>query len=72
MIFSSKLEVKKACSPFEGGFEVLKAHKLYANTKKCEFGQTQVSYLGHAVSPQGMAVDQAKIQAMIDWPIPIN
>lgn len=50
--------------------EVLVAHKLYANMKKCEFGQPQVSYLGHMVSAQGVEVDQIKIQALVDWPIP--
>lgn len=52
--------------------EILVAHKLYANMKKCEFGQSQVSYLGHVVSAQGVEVDQSKIQAMVDWPTPKN
>ena len=32
----------------------------------------QVSYLGHVVSAQGVALDQSKIQALVEWPIPKN
>lgn len=52
--------------------EILTAHKRNANMKKCEFGQPLVSYLGHVVSAQGVEVDQSKVQAMVDWPIPRN
>jgi hypothetical protein len=37
---------------------------------KCQFGVLRVSYLGHIISEQGVAVDPAKIQAVIDWPPP--
>ena len=30
----------------------------------------EVDYLGHIVSGRGVAVDQSKVQAMWDWPIP--
>lgn len=37
---------------------------------KCYFGQKYVGYLGHVISGNGVAVDQDKIQAVLDWPIP--
>ena len=37
---------------------------------KCQFGVLRVSYLGHIISEQGVAVDPAKIQAVVDWPQP--
>ncbi|KAH9699699.1 hypothetical protein KPL71_024465 [Citrus sinensis] len=51
---------------------ILQANSLYANRKKCEFGRTQVAYLGHIISRQGVAVDPSKIQAMNSWPTPTN
>ena len=50
--------------------EILEAHHLFAKKKKCEFGQTSLAYLGHVISASGVSVDKAKIQAMIDWPLP--
>ncbi|KAL5578650.1 hypothetical protein UlMin_011092 [Ulmus minor] len=48
------------------------ANSLYVNRKKCEFGRTQVAYLGHIISEQGVAADPSKIQAMNSWPTPTN
>ena len=48
----------------------LRTHKLYVNKKKCQFAQMEVSYLGHVISKEGIAVDQEKIQAILKWPKP--
>jgi len=50
--------------------DILKKNQLFAKKSKCQFGVTEVAYLGHVVSAQGVAVDQNKIQAVIDWPVP--
>lgn len=47
-------------------FNVLSDHKLYANQKKCAFEQSQIHYLGHWVSCQGVQADGSKIQAMVE------
>ena len=47
---------------------LLAAHQLYAN-KKCEFGKSEVAYLGHVISAKGVAMDTSKVQAMLDWPL---
>lgn len=49
---------------------LLKQQRLYANNKKCEFGKQEVSYLGHIISQGGVAVDHAKVQALMAWPKP--
>ena len=39
---------------------------------KCKFAQRSVAYLGHIISEQGVSTDPAKVQAILDWPIPSN
>ncbi|KAJ3685964.1 hypothetical protein LUZ61_015128 [Rhynchospora tenuis] len=53
-------------------FQVLSENQLFAKRSKCEFGLSQIEYLGHIISAQGVATDPNKIQAMISWPIPRN
>lgn len=50
--------------------EVLEAHCLFTNEKKCQFGQSQLEYLGHVISGQGVAADRSKVKAMLDWLVP--
>jgi len=49
---------------------IMEEHSLYANASKCEFGLTEILYLGHVISAQGVQVHQEKIQAILDWPPP--
>lgn len=42
------------------------------NRKKCEFGRYKVAYLGHVISAQGVAVDDDKVRAILDWKTPRN
>ncbi|KAD7479276.1 hypothetical protein E3N88_02412 [Mikania micrantha] len=51
-------------------FHVLAQEKLYGNLEKCDFFTSQVTFLGYVVSDQGIQVDDRKIQAICDWPIP--
>lgn len=52
--------------------QTLASHRLYANMKKCEIGKEKVAYLGHVISALGVEVDASKVQAMINWPVPLN
>lgn len=49
---------------------LLKEHQLFANLKKCTFGQIQLKYLGHIISGEGVAADPKKLIVMMEWPIP--
>ena len=45
----------------------LQTKKLYAKFKKCEFCLDKIFFLGHTVSKEEVAVDPAKIKAVISW-----
>lgn len=50
--------------------QTLRDHELYAKFSKCEFWLTHVAFLGHVISGEGISVDLAKIEAVINWPRP--
>jgi len=62
-------DVESHIQHLESVLELLRQHQFYANLKKCSFGQTKVSYLGHIISKDGVAADPAKIATMVNWPL---
>jgi hypothetical protein len=49
---------------------VLQKEKFYASPAKCSFLKDSVLFLGYVVSNDGFAVDESKVAAVRDWPIP--
>ena len=47
--------------------EKLREHQLYAKYSKCEFWLPEVTYLGHVISKDGIAVNPERVQAILDW-----
>uniref|UniRef100_A0A8C2C1P2 ribonuclease H n=1 Tax=Cyprinus carpio TaxID=7962 RepID=A0A8C2C1P2_CYPCA len=45
-------------------------HQLYAKAEKCEFHQTSISFLGYVISQQGVAMEDKKVSAVLEWPLP--
>ena len=45
----------------------LREKRLYAKLRKCDFLLKEVSFLGHIVSTEGIRVDLAKIEAVVNW-----
>jgi hypothetical protein len=43
---------------------------LYANLKKCSFCVNTVTFLGYIVSDKGIFMDEEKVRAIMEWPIP--
>jgi len=49
---------------------ILREKQLYAKLSKCEFWMDEVQFLGHVISAQGIAVDPAKVEAVVKWHSP--
>jgi transposase InsO family protein len=52
--------------------DVLRSHRLHVKQSKCSFATETVSYLGHIISADGVAMDSTKVDAMSSWPVPAS
>ena len=53
-------------------FERLRQLKLKIEPDKCEFLKTELNYLGHIATREGVKPDPNKVQSINDFPIPRN
>ena len=51
-------------------FERIREAGLKLRLSKCNFCQKSVTFLGHIVSPQGVATDPSKTSKVANWPTP--
>ncbi|CAL8105367.1 unnamed protein product [Calicophoron daubneyi] len=51
-------------------FDRLAQHGVTVNAAKCTFGQREIDFLGHHISPAGIAPRAEQIQAILDYPEP--
>ena len=68
LIYSGTQEqhIKDVCHVFD----ILKQHELYVKLSKCEFGKTQVEFLGHVVGGGNISMAPDKVRVVQDWPTP--
>ncbi|XP_028199576.1 uncharacterized protein LOC114384105 [Glycine soja] len=59
-----QVEIADPLCPFYNNLDEDAAH-LFFNCSKIE-------YLGHIVSGEGVAMDATKVQAVLEWPTPLN
>ena len=45
---------------------------MLINMKKCSFLKKELIYLGFVVSKEGLKMDPDKVQAILNWPTPMN
>nr|KYP56224.1 Transposon Ty3-I Gag-Pol polyprotein [Cajanus cajan] len=50
--------------------EILKAKQLYAKLSKCESWLDEVKFLGDVIAAEGIAVDPAKVESVLQWERP--
>ena len=51
---------------------ILQSESLYAKESKFDLGMTELLYLGHIISAEGVRMDPDKIHAIVDLPTPEN
>ena len=68
LIYSRSLE--EHLEHLRAVFIALRDARLFGNLGKCTFCTDRVSFLGYVVTPQGIEVDKAKIEAIESWPQP--
>ncbi|KAM0975566.1 hypothetical protein ACFX13_018871 [Malus domestica] len=52
--------------------QTLLDNQLYAKKSKCAFWLSEVRFLGHVISGEGVSVDPSKIEAVLNWERPKN
>ncbi|KAG5735334.1 hypothetical protein E4T56_gene11036 [Termitomyces sp. T112] len=52
--------------------EQLREYHLHAKPEKCSFHTAEVKYLGVIITPDGVRMDPAKVDAILNWPSPRN
>ncbi|XP_026433888.1 uncharacterized protein LOC113331395 [Papaver somniferum] len=70
LVYSSSLQ--EHLKHLQITFSLLRAHKIFAKLSKCCFGQTELEYLGHIITAEGVKTDPTKIACMKEWPTPTN
>eukprot|EP00253_Pinus_taeda_P017822 PITA_17822 len=56
----------------ETALHILQEQQFYAKLSKCEFGLTEMLYLGHIIGVDGVRVHGEKIRAIKEWLEPRN
>jgi len=49
---------------------ILRQYRWFAKLSKCEFWLSEVAFLGHVISKEGVMVDPSKISAVKEWKAP--
>ena len=62
LIYSKSLE--NHLDHLRAVLDALRDARLFGNLEKCTFCTNRVSFLGYGVTPQGIQVDQAKVEAI--------
>ncbi|GJP33068.1 hypothetical protein CLOM_g17634 [Closterium sp. NIES-68] len=55
-----------------GDFQRLQQNRLITKGSKCEFLKTELEFLRHVISTEGVKIDPRKIQAIQEWKPPTN
>ena len=48
----------------------MRSNSLFVKLSKCSFAQSEIEYLGHSISKDGVATDPIKLSIIQKWPSP--
>jgi hypothetical protein len=51
-------------------FTRLRKHRVTLNPKKCRLGMSQIEYVGHVISAEGVTFSKEKREKVLDFPLP--
>lgn len=68
LVYSSTFE--RHLVRLETVLQRLREARLKVKVEKCHFLQSEVKFLGHVVSAQGVSTDPDKVSAVKQWPVP--
>jgi len=68
LIYSSTLQ--DHVNHLRSVLEVLRSNRLFTKLSKCSFAQSEIEYLGHIISKDGVATDPNKLSIIQQWPSP--
>jgi hypothetical protein len=52
--------------------QCLRENKIYGKLSKSFFYKSKIHYLGNVISGEGIALDPAKVEAIMEWPASMN
>ena len=68
LVYSRTLEEHK--QHLKQVLRTLRSHKFYAKLSKCSLVASEVTFLGHCISRQGIAMELSKTESIFNWPRP--
>ncbi|XP_045198670.1 uncharacterized protein LOC123552982 [Mercenaria mercenaria] len=71
-IITQGRSVQESLTRLENVFKRLLEANLKLKASKCVFFQKSITFLDHVVSEDGISTDDSKIEAVRNWPIPVN
>jgi RNase H-like domain found in reverse transcriptase/Reverse transcriptase (RNA-dependent DNA polymerase) len=70
LIYSHTLE--EHITHVEQVLSQLREYSLTCKLSKCEFYATSTSFLGFVISPEGISMEQDRVVAITEWPVPTS
>ena len=64
--------IDELCENLEKIFKAIKSKGLVLNPAKCEFGMTEVEFVGHLVDKNGVTFTTEKLNQVANMPLPDN